>query len=174
MDDQNQSEDYGLETQDYIDTSVEYVDESSHSNPGMIDVSSGTDFDYDQAVPDEEPIPYDSAEVDYAHVENVAKPIGMTKDIYNLAQEFSSNSSEVAKAQALEEFSQRQLARFTSPKVIGPLLLFYAYRGRLSYVERAIWGAIGLGAAMRAYGMTKPGQGFDHPLMKTVKGRVIG
>jgi hypothetical protein len=171
MEDENQIDDYGMETQDFVDASVEYVDESQQN------VSSGTDFDYANVSPDKPPIPYDSHEVDYTDIEMEYAPtktVGVAQDFMDLTKNITGSGDELAKARALEDFSQRQLARFTSPKVIGPLLLFYAYRGRFSALERVVFGAVGVGALIKGYSLAKPGQGLDHPLMKTVKGRVIG
>lgn len=168
MDEQNQNEDYGLETQDYIDADVEYVSTESNNTQFIDDaqVTTDTDFDYPQTVPDYPAQSYDDLPP--------TQPISMAQDFLELSQQMTSEGDELAKAQALENFSQKQIARFTSPKVIGPLLLFYAYRGRFSTLERVVIAAIGVGAALKGYGMTKPGQGLDHPLMKTVKGRIVG
>lgn len=179
-------QDTGVETQDYIvsEGDAEYVSTKS-SDVEYINnaqVSDGTDFDYPQTYPPKPTVPFEDplSEFQMNYAKEVdsefapTKAVGMTQDVFDLAKKFSSNADELAKAEALQDFSKKQLDRFTSPKVIGPLLLFYAYRGKLSYVERALWGAIGLGAAMNAYGMLKPNEGLRHPMIKDVKARVIG
>ena len=171
MEDENPIDDYGMETQDYMDTTVDYVSSDEQN------VSSGTDFDYTQVLPDQPAIPYDSSQVDYTNIEAEYAPtktVGVAQDFMDLTKNITGSGDELAKARALEDFSQRQLARFTSPKVIGPLLLFYSYRGRFSVLERVVFGAIGVGALIKGYSLAKPGQGLDHPLMKTVKARVVG
>jgi len=173
-----------LETQDYISSDVEYVETDADKEVYVPEpeVSDGTDFDVARTYPAEPAVPYEEpmSQHQKQHMEDIEKQyaptraVGVSQDVINLAQEFSSNSSEQAKAEALAQFSKHQLARFTSPKVIGPLLLMYAYRGKLSGLERVIWGAVGLGAAINAYGLMKPNKGFNHPLMKDVKGRIVG
>lgn len=168
-----EDENFEMNNMDFTDSDVEYVDTTAEVyREEPVEVSSGADFDEPMTYPEDEPIAYDDPQTSQGF--DPMKKIGVMQDTINLTQELSSSSSEQAKAQALQNFSQQQLARFTSPKVIGPLLLFYAYRGRFGAIERLLFGAIGAGAVIKAYGLAKPNQGFDHPLMKDVRGRVLG
>ena len=45
----------------------------------------------------------------------------------------------------MEKFSKSQIVRFMDISVIGPLLLYWAWRGKLSMTERTLMGLIGAG-----------------------------
>lgn len=71
-------------------------------------------------------------------------PVGITKDLMSLAQAASSGEADTI-LKAVEQFSKSQLVRFMDITVIGPILLYWAYKGKLSITERTILGLIGAG-----------------------------
>lgn len=167
---------------DYVDENVEYVSTDANEAPFVPDasISDGTDFDLPLTYPAEPAVPFnESMSVDeMAYTKELeqqyapTRPIGIAQDVVTLSQQLS-QGNDIEKMRALEEFSQKQIAMFTSPKVVGPLLVFWAYRGRLSYVERALLGAVGVGALIKGFGVGKASSTYDHPLMKTVKAKVV-
>lgn len=75
------------------------------------------------------------------------KAIGVTKDLMTLAQAASSGEANTILS-AVEQFSKSQLVRFLDISVIGPLLLYWAYKGKLSAAERTVMGLIGAGTVV--------------------------
>lgn len=167
----------------YVTTSesdVEYLQDPN--------VSAGTDFDLPQVLPshtaesmtdieyeDLEPADYDSTEDDeYEYVDeedSIAAKTGVVQDFVDLSKGIASGNPDDA-ASAIEEFSASQIDRFSSPKLIGPILLYWAFKGKLTKVERAIAGLVGAGALIRGYGVrskVKTVQTFAHPLATHLK-----
>jgi hypothetical protein len=74
----------------------------------------------------------------------------VAQDIMTLAQAASSGDSETI-LNAMEKFSKSQLVRFLDIAFIGPALIFWAYRGKLSTIERTLMGLIGAGTVVYNY-----------------------
>ncbi len=74
----------------------------------------------------------------------LTKKQGIATDFMTLAQASTSGDSEIMLS-AIEKFSKSQLVRFLDVSVLGPLLLFWAYRGKLTKGERLMLGLIGAG-----------------------------
>lgn len=164
------------ESQDFTDTEVEYVTQESDQITYLTDpqVSSGVDQDLPQVYPPKAAVPFETglsdqeeAEIEYLQHEYApTKAAGVTQDLIDLARNVAQGDERLV-AQSLSQFSQSNLQRFTSPKVVGPILLFWAYRGRLSALERVLVGLIGAGAVVSGYNLLKGSQSsFSHPMQK--------
>lgn len=73
--------------------------------------------------------------------------LGIAQDLMTLAQAAQSGDSDTI-LNAVEQFSKSQLVRFMDITIIGPLLLFWAWKGKLSKVERGLMGLIGAGTVI--------------------------
>ena len=72
------------------------------------------------------------------------RKVGLVNDMLDLASSATTGEADIM-LQAVEKFSKSQMVRFFDISVIGPLLLYYAYKGKLNPIERTVLGLIGLG-----------------------------
>jgi hypothetical protein len=75
------------------------------------------------------------------------KKVGLIQDLATTGMALQTRDPEAIML-ALEQFSKSQLVRFMDVTIIGPLLLYWAYKGKLSPAERTIMGLIGLGTVI--------------------------
>ncbi len=73
--------------------------------------------------------------------------LGVASDLMTLAQSASSGDADTI-LNAMEQFSKAQYVRFLDITIIGPLLLFWAWRGKLSSIERTMMALIGAGTVI--------------------------
>lgn len=170
------------EQYDMYDVEATYVDPDESNVEYLQDpnVSNSSDFDLPNTLP---PSPTEAADdftqsdmeyVDdemYEYDEETIPKVGMVQDVLDLTKNITSGNAD-QKAQAIETFSEAQIKRFTSPKIVGPLLMYWAFKGKLSTVERALIGAVGLGAALRGYSVrstVKKAEVYYHPMSQHLK-----
>lgn len=79
-----------------------------------------------------------------APLKSLENAAGVAKDLSQLAQTATSGDLDKVLV-GLETFSKAQLTRFLDITFIGPVLLLWAYKGKLSPLERALMAMIGLG-----------------------------
>ena len=148
--------------QDASDTEVEYITEGE---PEIIDMppsqEGGVESHYTidnqetqsypggaEYIPQPE-MPAQSMPPGYEHpmYDQVKPPTtkgAIAQDFMKLAQAASSGDAGTILS-AMEQFSKSQLVRFLDVSVLGPLMLFWAWRGKLSKTERMMLGLIGAG-----------------------------
>jgi len=69
------------------------------------------------------------------------------QEVVNLARTVEGGEA-IEIVNALEEFSKSQIVRFLDFSFIGPVLMYYAYKGKLSKSERALLALIGVGTTV--------------------------
>lgn len=166
---------------DYADPEVTYVATNEDAVEYLKDpnVSDGTDFDLPQTLPQYPAEAYDqpvstAMEEEILRLQQEYAPtqaVGVTQDILNFTNSVATGDKEIA-SDALQAFSKTQISRFTSPKVIGPVLLLWAWRGKLSWMERALMVVVGVGAVREGFSSSnKPATPQNpqviHPLAQT-------
>jgi len=127
--------DFGQEQSD-----VEYVNQ-----PGAQYIDQPTDEEFYQQTTAEVPPLNEQAQPSNESFQS--KPLGVAKDLMTLAQAASSGDADTI-LRGIEMFSKSQLTRFLDISVIGPLLLFWAWKGKLSKTERMVMGLIGAGTVI--------------------------
>lgn len=126
---------YGLgEDYDASDSEVDYLPSTSDE---VIDVPVNEGDNIMQNVQEAAP----------AMPASYQSKLGIASDLMTLAQSASSGDADTI-LNAMEKFSKSQLVRFMDITVIGPLLLFWAWRGKLSKGERFMMGLIGAGTVI--------------------------
>lgn len=125
----------------YEDESVEYIDE-----PEVEIVGNGSSSKTQMTDLMDEPDPNAYSPHDSVNT-GVPKGASVVNDLIDFSQSVGTGEAEQI-LQGLEKFSKSQLVRFMDITIIGPLLLYYAYKGRLSVGERTIIGLIGLGTVV--------------------------
>lgn len=129
---------YGMGQYDASDSEAQYIPENPSDDQEVIDVQA------------------DESETDYMETAQQVAPamprgfqskLGIAQDLMTLAQSASSGDADTI-LRAMEQFSKAQYVRFLDITIIGPLLLFWAWRGRLSAGERTLMALIGLGTVI--------------------------
>lgn len=122
------------------ESSVEYIQsaEDAFKEPEILhaEITAGT----------EQPT-YQSPMERELQTPQLPKASGIATDLMSLAQAASSGDAQTIFS-AVEQFSKSQLVRFLDITIIGPMLLVWAYRGRLSTMERFLMGVIGAGTVI--------------------------
>jgi len=72
------------------------------------------------------------------------RKIGLVNDMMDLASSATTGEADIM-LQAIEKFSKSQMARFFDVSVIAPLMMLYAFKGKLNPIERSVLGLIGAG-----------------------------
>lgn len=72
---------------------------------------------------------------------------GLVSDMMELAEGASSGQADIM-LQSIEQFSKSQIVRFFDISVIGPILLYYAFKGKLNPIERSVLALIGVGTVV--------------------------
>lgn len=131
--------------QNYEDSTVEYVE--NYSEPEVTIVGNGSNTRDEMSDLQDTPTNDFYSPHDSIPQGSIPKSAGVVSDLATLAYDVSSGDA-ARVLMGLEQFSKSQLVRFLDITVIGPILLLYAYKGRLSAVERSVLGLIGLGTVI--------------------------
>lgn len=114
--------------QSHEDPNVEYVEDHTTVQSDVVDVEA-------EVIEPEGP------------VSAFERKMGVVSDLSDLAYTASTGDAQTV-LRAIELFSKSQLVRFMDVTVIGPILLYYAYKGKLNPLERGILGLIGTGTVI--------------------------
>lgn len=77
-------------------------------------------------------------------------PSQVKETVYDVAKGVRSGEVDVV-LEALEKFKKSQLIRMLDMTVIGPVMIWYAYKGKLSMMERTLLGVIGASTILYNY-----------------------
>ena len=81
-----------------------------------------------------------------------SKKIDDNNNVIDLAKNIASSEMNPEKAAyIIEDFRKKQSKRLSNVYVFGPLMMFYAYRGRLSKIERSLLFLMGLSSVYTSY-----------------------
>ena len=141
--DENWYDDGGDFGQDAIETDHEVISESPVENYEDAPIDNTMYEQMDESIYDLPP----EAQQQVQSEGMFQKKIGMVSDLTELAQSATSGDADVM-LNAIEKFSKGQMVRFFDITVIGPIMLYYAYKGKLSPIERMILGLIGGGTVI--------------------------
>lgn len=153
--------DYDVEQQESMTSQgeaidAEYVDQSTLTDEEIL--SQGTSHPIQMDPPDES---------------FFQKKTGVATDLVTLAQAASSGDAQTILG-AVEQFSKSQLVRFLDISVIGPVLLYWAYKGKLSSMERMLMGLIGAGTVIyNGKNYIKNKQVLNNPQLQSIKEELI-
>jgi len=122
----------------YVDTEAEYIEDNTTINPEVISP--------------EVILSEDSQSEEFYSAENTTeggldRKLGVVSDLSELVYAAQTGDAHTI-LKSIEMFSKSQLVRFMDVTVLGPLMLYYAYKGKLSPLERGVLALIGAGTVI--------------------------
>lgn len=107
-------------------------------------LNEGLDSQEEYVAPEQFIPPPDATQVDESGFE---RKLGVVGDLATLTEAASTGDAHTILT-AIEQFSKSQLVRFLDVSVVGPLLLYWAYKPPKDPLQRTVMGLIGLGTVI--------------------------